>query len=138
MEVRFLTSPEEISRRWPELQPLLAPVVADAAHGEYTLDDLFDLARAGSLTVGVCETAGRPLMAMAFEFRHYPRKLAINVVALGGCELKEVAGRYFDKFREYAALAGADDIEAMCSRPMARMLKGLGFAATYECVRLKV
>lgn len=138
MNVRFLTGADEVSRRWHDIAPLFAPVVDAAAHGEFTLADLKALAEAGRLMVGVCEFGGVPLMAMAFEFRHYPRKTLINIVAIGGQHMEFVYGRFWDRFNAFAEAAGAVEFEANVSEAMARLLKKIGFESTYRVVRKKV
>lgn len=86
--------------------------------------------------MGLCEEEGAPLMAMAFEFRHYPKRMNVNVVALGGTDLDAVTENFLPIFRSWAKQAGAVEIEASCSKPMARLLKKYGFVDAYECVRL--
>lgn len=138
MNVRFLTESSELRSRWPDIASLLTPVVEQAAMGEFTLVDILALCDAGRMYVGLCECDDIPVMAMAFEFRHYPQRTNINVVALGGHELEAVAAQFLQTFRDWARQAGAAEIEASCSKPMARLLKRYGFADTYECVRLSV
>lgn len=138
MNIRFLTVPGEVAARWHQIAPLLAPVIEEAAFGELTLDDIRALAEARCMYIGVCEYGGVPTMAMAFEFRRYPQMTALNVVALGGSDLDSVADRFFPKFKEWAAQAGAKRIEASCSKAMARLLKRYGFSDTYELVSLAV
>ncbi len=138
MNVRFLTEPGEVTAKWAQIAPLLAPVVERAARGEFTLDDLRRMAEEKRLMVGVCEYGNAVVMAMAFEFKHYPQYLAINIVAIGGTGLDIVATNYWDLFKQWAREAGAVHIEALCSRAMARMLNHYGFTNTYEQVRLPV
>jgi hypothetical protein len=136
--VRFLTEPEEIEARWHEVAPLLAPALAHAVLGELTIDDVRELALARRMIIGVFEHDGVPTMAMAFEFKHYPRIVTVNIVALGGARFAEFAGRFFDGFKAWATRAGAQHIEASCRPAMARLLKRHGFANTYEKVSVAV
>lgn len=138
MNVRFLTTASEVGDRADDISRLLTPVVDEAARGELTVNDILRLAMEGHMYVGLFEDDGRVVMAMAFEFRHYPRKTNLNIVALGGERLDKVAARFWSAFRAWAASAGAAEIEASCSKAMARMLKKYGFADTYELVRLAV
>lgn len=139
MNVRFLTDPTELRSQWSDIAALLAPVVDEAARGEFTLCDIRRLAEQGDMIVGTCCDAAGMKMAMAFEFKHYPQCMAINIVALGGRDLQAVAGAYWPMFRAWAAEAGASHIEALCSKAMARMLvRDHEFSNTYEQVRLPV
>jgi hypothetical protein len=138
MNVRFLTQPGEVSAKWAQIAPLLAPVVEKAARGEFTLDDIRRLCEQGRMVMGLCEYGNAVVMAMAFEFKHYPQYMNLNIVAIGGTGLQMVASNYWQLFREWAKEAGAHEIEALCSKPMARLLNGYGFNNTYEQVRLPV
>lgn len=138
MNVRFLTESGEVSQRWSEIAPLLAPVVGQAAHGEFTLDDIRTLCEARHMYIGVCEYGGALTLAMAFEFRRYPQLLALNVVALGGSQLDGFTRRFFDQFKAWAAQAGASRIEASCSEAMARLLARYGFSDLYRQVGVSV
>lgn len=138
MNVRFLTTENEIAARWEHIAPHIAPVVKGAAHGEFTVDDLRAGCLEGRMIAGICEYGGAVTMAMIFEFRHYPQMVAVNVIALGGADLDTVAQRYFPRFQVWAREAGATVIEASCSRTMARLLHRYGFTDTYQQVRLPV
>lgn len=134
MQALFLTSQRLITQHWPAASALLAPVL-DAARGEFTLDDLEELARDGRAVLGVAFEGDAPVMAMAFQFRHYPRCMAVNVMALGGRDMHAIASTFWPQFVAWAQESGASHIEACTSPAMARMLRPLGFSKTYELVR---
>jgi hypothetical protein len=138
MNPRFLTEPGELEARWEQIAPLLAPALEHAVLGEITLDDIKALALARCMYVGIYEVDGAPVLAMAFEFKHYPRIMTVNIVALGGTHLDQVAQRFFDGFKEWVARAGARHIEALCRPAIARLLKKYGFQNTYEKISLAV
>lgn len=138
MNVRFLTEPQEVESRWPQVAPLLAPALEHAVLGELTIEDVRDLAMARSMIIGVFEDGGAPEMAMAFEFKNYPRIMTINIVAIGGSHFHPFVSRFFEQFKAWAATAGARHIEASCRPAMARLLKRHGFANTYEKVSIAV
>ena len=86
MRLRFY-GPDDVADVWPDVAPLFEKVVEKAVHGEFTVDDLFRLAKAGRITVGLAreDDGGKtPVMAVAFEFRRYPSATAVNVLAMGG------------------------------------------------------
>ncbi|MBC2768559.1 hypothetical protein [Pusillimonas minor] len=132
MKATFIRSAEEIEAEWPHLEKLFSQVAETAAHGEFDANDLRQLAIDGRLTLGFCSDYS---MAIAFEFRHYPKFVAVNVVALAGHGLSAVAGQFFDAFKAFCRSAGADCIEASCSGAMARLLRTYGFIEIYKQVR---
>lgn len=134
--VVFLTTPDLIDRHWQAAAALLAPVVDQAARGEFTLEDLGQMVREGCAVAGVMLQDGAPTLAMVFEFRHYPRKTVINIIALGGSDLTACAMSFWPSFVAWAKESGAQEIEACTAPAMTRVLRGLGFIHTYDIVRL--
>lgn len=137
MDVLFLNTPALIEKHWPAVAELVAPVVAHAARGEFTLEDLQEMVQGGTAIAALMIEDGAPRLAMLFEFRHYPRKLVLNVMALGGCDLARAAVTFWPQFVAWAKESGADEIEACTAPAMTRVLSGLGFQHTYDLVRLK-
>jgi hypothetical protein len=135
MNALFLTTPALQAQYWPTAAALLEPVLA-ACRGEFTVEDLHDLVTDGRAFAGVALQGETPVMAMVFEFRHYPRKTVLNVIALGGAGLDELASTFWPRFLEWAQESGATEIEACVSPAMARMLKPLGLEHVYTVVRM--
>lgn len=135
MQVTFLTSPELLDRKWEDAAQLLAPVVHEAARGEFTLADLRAMTQVQRVNTALVECDGEPRLAMVFEFVHYPQTLAVNVMAVGGRGLDESIGAFWPTFCDWARQAGASVIEASCSDAMARLLGRYGFSTTYRVVR---
>lgn len=117
------------------VEPLLQPVIDQAARGEFTVMDVREMASRGQAIVALVEGEDGPALAMAFEFVHYPQTLSVNIMALGGSGLAEAADEFWELFRMWCRSAGASLIEAACSEAMARMLKRHGFDAVYRVVR---
>lgn len=136
MRMEFLTTGEAVQADWEELQPLFHKVVVRATHGEFTVDDIYRMAMDGSIVISLVREAGKIIMALAFEFRHYPKKLAVNYLAMGGKKSHEVMARFLKDFGVWAKNAGADWIEASCSLGMARIFAQHHFVTTYQLVRL--
>lgn len=136
MQIEFLIHTKDIISNWGELKPLFHAVVSRAAYGEFSVDDLYSLALDGKIRVGLVRESGVIIMALAFEFRHYPQKLAINYLAMGGKKANEVMAHFLGTFKKWAADAGVDRIEASCSKAMARILARNHFVTTYQLVRL--
>lgn len=135
MNAHFLTTPAEIAQHWHHAERLLARVTDEAVQGEFDLDDLRTLADAGRLWIGLFSYGAAPVLCCAVEFRHYPKKTVLNIVALGGADLAAFSPEYMDRMADFARQAGAVDMEACCSPAMARMLTRFGFTETYRLVR---
>jgi hypothetical protein len=138
MKVRFLTDPEELEQKWDAVAELLAPSVENAAHGEFTLSDIRAAAEKGSVTIALCTLNGDPQMAFAVEFKHYPRYMNLNIIALGGTMMDEFMRAYFETLKEWARGAGATEIQASCRPAMARMLERYGYVSTYHEMRVSL
>lgn len=139
MRAMFFTSRELLDGNWERVVPLIEPVIREAARGELTVYDIRRLSEQGKMITALVEDdSGDPIMAMVFEFVHYPQILAVNIVALGGRDLDGVQQEFFATFRQWCNSAGVSLIEASCSRAMARMLEPIGFKSTYQVVRLAV
>lgn len=135
MRATFLTSQRLITQHWAAVGRMLEPVL-DAVRGEFTVDDLQELCRDGRAVAGIAYEGDEPLLAMVFEFRFYPRKTALNVIALAGRDLHQVASTFWPSFLEWAKESGATEVEACALPAMTRMLRPLGFSHTYNFVRM--
>lgn len=137
MRSHFYLDTEELDRDWGLIEPILASVVSRAVHGEFDCRDLKAMALSKRIVIGAFfADDGVMLLAFAFEFRFYPKKTAINILALGGKRMDEVFSEFLGQFRDWAAAAGADFLEASCSRGMSRMLAKYGYVNTYQQLRL--
>jgi hypothetical protein len=135
MKPLFLTTPELLETHWEGCKPLLQPVVDKAAKGEFTMQDLHDMVTSKEAFVFTV-MAEKPVLAMVFEFRRYPQKENINIVAIGGSDLGKTAQHFLPTFLAWAREFGVSEIEASTSPAMTRILKKIGFKHTYDFVRL--
>lgn len=136
MQPLFLTSQRLITQHWATVAQLLEPVLG-AARGEFAIEDLEELCRDGRALAALVLDEGEPLLAFVVEWRFYPRKTALNVVALGGRDLERVASTFWPTFTAWAKESGASEIEACTAPAMTRMLRPLGFKHTYDTVRMQ-
>ncbi|CUJ67195.1 hypothetical protein [Achromobacter sp. 2789STDY5608628] len=133
MKLTFIQGEAALEAEFPQLLPIFErlPVVP-----EYRPAQLLDLALRGAAHIGRIEDeAGALIGAMAFEFINYPGALAVNIIALAGERLDEIAGDLFGRFKQFCRLAGADIVEARCGEGMSRMLQRYGFGKAYNVVR---
>jgi len=138
MKLTFFQTPDALAQTFPLLRPLFQRVVDEAAHGEFTVDDLEQLARAKKVILGMVRQDGAIRLAFAFEFIAYPQLLTLNLMAIAGSQLNEALPQFLPLFQEFAREAGAQAIEASCSPAMARLLAHHGFETTYQRVRCPI
>lgn len=108
------------------------------ACGDFEPQDLFGMVRDGRAVIGAVYEGDRPVLAGAFEFIHYPRQLAVNVMALAGEQMDAAMDAFWETFRQWCRSAGAEVIEARCAPGMARLLARKGFEPAYTVVRQKL
>ena len=138
MNVTFIVNPELLAQHFYKAEPLLQPVIDQAARGEFTMEDIRRMTGAGKVVTAIAEKDDVPVMAMAFEFVHYPQKTVVNIMALGGQGVDEVVGEFWETFKAWCKGAGAAAIEASCSDAMARMLARYDFKSVYRVVRAEL
>lgn len=128
--------PRPTDEQFDRAAPLLDLVVRKATKGEFTVEDLRRMAQEGRVLIGIAERNGQTVMAAALELVRYPQFATLNIMAIGGSGLSEVAEKFFDELKAFARDCGAKHIEADCSRAMGRLLRAFhGFTPTYEKVR---
>lgn len=136
MRVLFLTSPAMLNTWWPSVADLIRPVVEEAARGEFTLPDVERLCRDGRAYAGLVLDGDTPTLGIVFEFRHYPQRMNVNIMALGGRNMEAAAVTFWPTFRAWCRESGAEEIEAWTSPAMTRMLSRIGFQKAYDVVRM--
>lgn len=137
MRLHFYMQSDELEKDWHLIEPLLDLVVTRACHGEFDCHDLKAMAQSKQIVIGASfSDKEEMLLAFAIEFRFYPKKTAINTLALGGKRVDTVFAEFFGQFKNWASAAGADFLEASCSRGMSKMLSKYGYVNTYQQLRL--
>lgn len=135
MDILFLNTRELVDLYWWTVAALVDPVAHQAARGEFTTEDLAAMVERGDATAGLVTEGETPVLGIVFEFRHYPRTMTINIMALGGRDLAGAAGTFWPRFAQWAKESGVSHIEACTSPVMTRLLRGLGFRHEYDLVR---
>lgn len=136
MKAVFLTSPALLDQLWPDVAELVRPVVDEAAKGEFSLTDLERMCRDGRAYAGVVLGDTGPQLACLFQFKHYPQRMNVHIMAVGGRDLEAAAVTFWPTFREWCKESGAEEIEAWTSPAMTRMLSRIGFMKAYDVVRM--
>lgn len=138
-KILFLQSEDELKPFWPEIKPMLQKCVTKAVHGEYEVDDIYQLVKEQRGFVIYVFWGGKPSVALAVEWVFYPRMKAVNIMALGGKHLIPSAEVFWTRILNMLKSVGIEYVECSCSEAMARMLTSkLNFQRTYEFLRLKL
>ena len=138
-QIFFLQSEEELRPLWESVKPLLQKCVAHAVHGEYEVEDIYQMVKEQRAFVIYSLWNGEPSVALAVEWVIYPRMKAVNIMALGGKHLIPSAGVFWERILNMLKSIGIEYVECSCSEAMARMLTSkLNFQRTYEFLRLKL
>ena len=140
-----LVTPQLLDRFWPQASQLFERCVSKALNGEYTTDNILEMARVGKAMIIVVtnDTTGEHpdtdvSLALAIEPVLYPQLNAINILALGGRNLVASKNKHWDSFIGWAYMNGARMIEANVSPSMMRMIKRWGFEPVYTQARFSL
>lgn len=114
--------------RFEEIRGCIDKVVSNAVHGEYNADDVRMLLIKGRAFCAYSKAEdGSVEIACVWEMVYYPRTTSVNVLALGGKNTKENYRKYGPELMKLWKAQGADHVECLTSKAMARFLKLMGF-----------
>jgi hypothetical protein len=137
MKVRFFSSSDHEGLD-DQKAAMLAIWAKCPVCGDFDPEDLFDMVRNGKAVIGAVYQDNELILAGAFEFVHYPRQLAVNIMAIAGQQMDAAMDAFWETFRQWCRSAGADVIEARCAPGMTRLLQRKGFEPAYTVVRQKM
>ena len=137
IHLEFL-EPEKVPGIWPDLAPLYERSISHSAHGEFTLNDLFDLAVNGHVALGVVRQHGEIILSLIVEDRIYPHAKSVNVFALAGRNLDGFMTNIFPLFCDWCREIGIEWIECSVSPAMARIHSRYGFKTVYQTLRFNL
>lgn len=123
---------------WPSIKPLIEKLDAKAVHGEFSPDDVFNLAKKGVIGIGIAYDNNGIFMVMAIEDVFYPRAHAVNVLGMAGERLDEFMAMFLPPFKDFLKNQGVSWIECNVSPGMERMHHRYGFRTVYRNLRLEV
>lgn len=128
-EPLLLSTQELLNRHWPIVEPMLKE-----CEGDYTTGDMYAALLRGEMFILVIarETIDGPDVALAVLMQPlvYPRRTAMNIVAVTGRDLRKWMRKYWDFFYAWAFMNGARAIESPVSPAVERLLGGFGFKRT--------
>jgi hypothetical protein len=108
-------------------------------HGEMTTEDLYSRALKGEvfIIVAKCDEPEVPDVKLVIitELVTYPRFTAMNVVALGGKDLRNLIKLFWKDVCGWARVCGVRKIECSVHPAMERILSSVGFERHYVQMR---
>ena len=134
-ECILLSTQELYDKYWAQCVPHLEKAV-NAMHGELTVEDIYTLALQGRMYVLVAKNDEQEVpevnLVMVTEVVYYPRYTAMNVVAVGGKDLRHSIKQFWPDVIGWARISGVRKIECSVSLAMERILLGVGFERKYS------
>ena len=135
----ILSTPELLKHYWPATAPLIQRCIEKAMHGEVTLDDIKTQAarQAAYIMVLKSDKFEKPEVkfVLVMELIHYPQYATMNVMAIGGSNLKMLMKRYWEFVCGWAYMSGVRTMECSVSPGMERILQSVGFNRSYIRMR---
>lgn len=105
-----LPPPDELARRWNEIEPLLARAMARGL-GTHEPVDFLALTFAGNAAIWLVEDeSGRIAAAAACQVRQFPRKRGYEVLAVAGDGLPHWGGKLHERMEAQARALHCDFI----------------------------
>ncbi len=114
--------------RFEEIRDCIDKVVKRGVRdGEYDVEDVKNLIMSGSAFVAYAKDAeGAVEIACVWEMVYYPRTTTVNVMALGGKNMKENWAKYGSFLLDLWKKQGAEYVECLTSEAMARLIRSAG------------
>jgi hypothetical protein len=139
-EPLLLSSVEMLDAYWLSAEPHVRKCVDKAMHGELTTEDVYEAVKAGQMYLIVLRNDAGELpdvaLALALELITYPRYTVMNVVALGGRDLRHFQTKFWKHVCSWAYMNGVRKMQASASPAMARILSKFGFKDVYTTMRM--
>lgn len=128
---------ENISFAWKDALPYLEKSLVLTP--EYTLMDVYQLVKDGSLTLWMFynDEKKKAFGSMVTEIIEHPQKRLLNIFLLSSDDFEGVKFLFAD-FIEYLRLLGVDGMECAGRFGLERLLKDLGFKKSYIVMSIDV
>lgn len=137
-EAIHLSTQEAYDKYWAQCVPHLQRCI-ETMHGEATVEDLYAACLKGEMFSIVAKNDDTEVpdvkLIIILQVLSYPRYNTMNVVALGGKDLKNSMKEHWSDVQGWARICGARQIECSVAPAMERILSAAGFERKY--VQLK-
>ena len=140
-EPLLLSTKEHFDKYWAYAEPYVKDCLDKTTHGEIETRHIYERALAAQMYVIVVKSDAGPepqvKLVLVFEPHIYPNLPALNLLILGGSDLKSLSAKYWEKLLGWCYMNNVRAIEAMiCNPAMERIIKRLGFKPVYTHMRL--
>ena len=136
---QLLSTKELIDKYWGQCKPLIEQCINRQMHGEMELDDIYTRTLKGEMYIIAFKNDVPEIpdvkLALVLELHYYPRFTAMNIVALGGRDLKAMIDEFWPHVCGWAKICGVKKIECSVPLAMERILKNVGFKQHYIQMR---
>ena len=137
-EAILLSTQELVDRYWAQCTPHLERCL-EGMHGECTIDDLYTGIMQGQMYAIAVKNDDTELpevkLVLILQLVYYPQYTAMNVVAMGGKDLRHLIKKFWADVCGWARICGVTQIECSVAPGMERILSTVGFERKY--VQLK-
>ena len=138
-EPQLLSSKELLDRYWGQCVPLFEKCIEKQMDGELDEDDIYSRALKGQMFVIAVKNDSTELpdvkLALALELVYYPKYTAMNVVALGGKDLRNMIDMFWKHVCGWAKICGIKKMECSVNPAMQKILETVGFKQQYVQLR---
>jgi len=137
-----LSTKEMIDRYWAQSVPHLEKCL-EGMHGEATLDDIYTQVLQGQMFLIAVKNDETEVpdvkIILVLQLVYYPQYTAMNVVAMGGRDLRHSIKDHWDHILGWARLCGVTRMECSVAPAMERILtKATGFERKYVQLQQKL
>lgn len=138
-EPQLLSTKELIDRYWGQCVPLFQKCIDRQMDGELDIEDIYSKALKGEMFIIAVKNDSTEIpdvkLALALELVYYPKYTAMNVVALGGKDLKNMINMFWKHVCGWARICGIKKMECSVHPAMQRVLENVGFKQQYVQLR---
>ena len=135
-EFIMLSTPELIQTYWNGMTPHIQRYIDEATDGELLLEDIYAKLAAMECFAFIVKTEDNDVeLAIVAEAVQYPRLNVLNIIAIGGHDLKTFYSKYWNVLAGWAHLIGFRAIEGQVAEGMARLMAPMGFEKKSVLVR---
>lgn len=140
-EPMLLGTKEHFDKYWAYAEPHIKRCLDETTHGEIEPHHIYERGLAAQVYIIIVKSDAGPepqvKLVLVFEPHIYPNLPALNLLVLGGSDLKSLSSKYWEKLLGWCYMNGVRAIEAMiCNPAMERIVKRLGFKPVYTHMRL--
>ena len=138
-DVQLLSTKELYDKYWGQCIPLFQECIDRAMDGEITIDQMYEKALKGELWVIAIKNDETEIptvkLCLALELSCYPQYTAMNVLAMGGRDLRRLIKQFWPQICGWAQVCGVKKMECLVAPAMEKILTAQGFKRKYTLLR---